>query len=132
MPKRSLLYGTFWPQKINQILLPIIYIFFFKYFFSSFDQNIKGDLEEKITERELLKLEKEAKFFKLTKLEQEITARILQIQTGLFKICECVVMEKILDCLLYNELIFNQAIFLPYFILSKRMTKSLFQFNWLE
>ena len=107
----------------------MIFFFFYLLRFVKNNQNIKGDLEEEIPKRELLKLEKEAKFFKLTKLEQEITARILQIQTGLFKICECVVMEKILDCLLDNELIFKKAISLPYFILSKRMTKSLFQFN---
>ena len=43
---------------------------------------LKGELEEDITKRELIKLKDEARYFKLGNLDMDITARLLKLQKG--------------------------------------------------
>ena len=60
-----------------------IYQYFLCYFENiNFHYKFQGFLEEEIPKKELLILEIEAKFFKLSKLEQDITERCLKLEIG--------------------------------------------------
>ena len=57
---------------------------------------LKGELEEDITRRELIKLKDEARYFKLGNLDMDITARLLKLQKGILdyvEILNCFIQE---------------------------------------